>query len=168
MPRAGLLLLACAAIATAAVSTAFGARAGSKRIYPPALRSHGGALKACPSQAGLERFGADARARARKEALGYSSAGRARDLANSDRAWQPSVGSSAPSGQAMMLDGAGPAARSGYAIIVRHSCGARLLKRSYVVAVGPAQAPGTPHCVACISHFFLLDRRGRALIYFIY
>jgi hypothetical protein len=51
---------------------------------------------------------------------------------------------------------------------VSYSCGGRLIRRSLVVALAPAQPAGEPHCEACVENFFLVDRRGRALIYFIY
>lgn len=132
------------------------------------MPSRGGALKACPSPQGLLGFDAAARAQARREALAYFSAGRARDLAVSDRSWWSSVGAPEPGRQRFEVVGAGPATQSGYAIIVRYSCGARLLERSLVVVLAPRQPPGVPHCEACRENFFLVDRRGRPLIYFIY
>lgn len=69
---------------------------------------------------------------------------------------------------AQAVYGAGPATQSGYAIIVSRSCGESLVKRSFAVAVGPVQPPGKPDCQACITSFFLVDRRGHALIYFVW
>jgi len=60
--------------------------------------------------------------------------------------------------------GSEPASRSGYAIIVRYSCGEPLVAKSLLVTIGQRNA----RCDACRSQVFFIDRRGRALIYFVY
>lgn len=60
-----------------------------------------------------------------------------------------------------------PLARNAYSVIVGFSCGKALVTRSLVVDIGPPQTH-PPHCNACISTLFFVDRRGRALIYYLY
>jgi hypothetical protein len=170
--RAGALALA--AVAVGGFGEAASATGGSRstRRYPAPLPSRGGALQACPSPAGLEAFDAPARRQARRETLAYSRAPLASALANSDRAWQPRVTALWRSGaarrEAQVVRAVAAAGRSPYRVIVSYSCGRRLIRRSLVVALAPVQPAGEPHCEACVESFFLVDRRGRALIYFVY
>lgn len=170
--RAGALALA--AVALGAFGEAASAAGGSRsaRRYPAPAPSRGGALQACPSPAGLEAFDAPARRQARREVLAYNRAALAGALADSDRAWQPRVRavwrSGAPRGEAQVVRAVVAAARSPYRVIVSYSCGGRLIRRSLVVALAPVQPAGQPRCEACVENFFLVDRRGHALIYFVY
>ncbi len=63
-----------------------------------------------------------------------------------------------------VVDGAERLAKSGYATIVRFSCGQALVARSLQVTVGPRNA----RCEACRSQLWFVDRRGHALLYFAY
>jgi len=139
-------------------------------IYPPPVRSRGGALAACPNPAGLTSFTTSATAAARRTASRYLRVSEAADLRASDRAWWPLVRQSWRSRKpgkgagAEAALGSEPASRSGYAVIVRFSCGQSLIAKSLLVTVGAPNA----RCVACRSQVFFIDRRGRALIYFVY
>ncbi len=171
--RASALALAAATLGGLGGAASSAGGASSSGLYPAPLPSRGGALQACPSAVGLQGFDKRSRAQARREALAYNGAGLATALADSDRAWQPTLRAQRRSrGQrrreAQLVRGVAAATASPYGVIVGHSCGRRLLERSLVVALAPAQASGEPPCEACVEHFFLVDRRGRALIYFIY
>lgn len=168
-------------LATAACASALGplasavAAAGEARsVYPPPVRSMGGALEACPNPAGLERFTEGARNAARRDALRYGRVSLAVDLADSDRAWQPSVramwasASTRPAPGSTVVRKVQNATSNGYRVIVRRSCGQALVRRSLTVTVGPTPVPGTPPCEACAENMFFVDRRGHALIYFVY
>ena len=178
---AGLLLVVVALLSMAASAPGRAAarkhhgRGRSGAFYPAALPSRGGALGACPSPSGLRRPDALVEAQARVAAILYGRVSLATDIANSDRAWRPQVRAmwSYDSGKPLAAEtrvvrSETPAGASGYRIIVRRSCGAPLIRRSIVVTVAPATPVGQSPCEACAEHVFFLDRRGRALIYFVY
>lgn len=94
------------------------------------------------------------------------------DLTASDRAWWPQVRKLWRSGRPKVgkrVDlGSQTAASSGYARIISSACGRALLQISLMVTVGPSQKRPGPHCSACNSQLFMIDRRGHVLIYFVY
>jgi hypothetical protein len=144
-------------------------------VYPPPVKARAGsALTACPNPAGLERFNSRATKLAVRVAGTYQRISLAEDLRNSDRAWWPEVRhtwrSGKPSKEALnqVAYGSGsPLSNNSYSVIVRFSCGQSLVARSLVVGIGPRQTH-PPYCSACISTLFFVDRRGRALIYYLY
>jgi hypothetical protein len=69
--------------------------------------------------------------------------------------------------QARAIYGSGKLSWSAYSVLVRSSCGRALVGNSLIVDVGPRQTH-PPHCYACVSTLFFLDRRGRALSYYLY
>jgi hypothetical protein len=92
------------------------------------------------------------------------------DLRDSDRAWWPAVRAVWRSGKPgngalnQVVDGSEPLSRSGYAVFARAGCAEALVPESLLVVVGPRDQ----RCAACRSQVFFVDRRGRALIYYIY
>ena len=128
----------------------------------------------CPSASGLEKFSAAARAMARTESLRYGRGSLAVDLADSDRAWRSAVHAMwkhltrRQPVTAVTVRRVTSASHSDYRVIVRRSCGEALVSRSLTVTVGPRPAPGQPECSACAETVFLLDRYGRALIYYVH
>jgi len=96
------------------------------------------------------------------------------DLRDSDRAWRPTVRSHwspSPTGShksSLAVWSVTAARRNPYSVIVRRSCGAPLEERSLTVTIAPLAGQGEHQCDACAETFFFIDRRRRALIYFIY
>lgn len=152
------LLLTATAGVTVATATDF-----PRSIYPPPVRSRGGALAACPNPAGLQPVTGAARTAALQSATRYSSSSRSFDLRGSDRAWWPQL-RQVPNPVNEVVDGSEPLSRSGYAVIVRFSCGGSLVLQSLEVTVGPRHA----RCAACRSQFLFVNRRGHALLYYVY
>jgi hypothetical protein len=169
---AAALLSACAAASAVDAGALLARTPGAGPDYPPPVRSRGGALRLCPRAAGLVPFTAGARAAARSSSLSYGRVSLSRDLADSDRAWQPSVramwhGHPSGASQDVRIRGVSGGDATPYRVIVHRSCGGGLISRSLAVAVGPLTQPGEAECDACAETFFV-DRRGRALIYFVY
>jgi hypothetical protein len=175
---AGLLLAAGAGGGGLSLAASGARQPSTGDVYPPPVKSKGGALSFCPNPVGLERFDARAEAAARSESLRYGRVSLAEDLASSDGAWQPSVramwarrdehGPPASEGQGVAVRQVVSLRRDSYRVIVRRSCGEQLVRRSLTVTVGPRPAPGELECDACAETMFLVDRSGRALIYYIY
>jgi hypothetical protein len=92
-PAAVAALLLTAGTGGSALSfAATGASATSRgNVYPPPVKSRGGALSYCPSASGLEKFDAAAEGTARTDSLRYGRMSLTVDLADSDRAWRPTV-----------------------------------------------------------------------------
>jgi hypothetical protein len=91
-------------------------------------------------------------------------------LALSDRAWWPQVRREWKNNRhgtaSWTVASTEPAAKAGgLGSIVSRSCGHALVPLSQLVVVKPV---GATNCVACQSHLFFVDRRGRALLYYIY
>jgi len=63
-----------------------------------------------------------------------------------------------------VVDGSEPLDRSGYAVIAKFSCGQSLVSKSLQVTIGPRRA----RCDACRSQMWFVDRRGHALLYYVY
>ncbi len=149
-------------------------RAGNSTVYPPPLPSLGGALSDCPSPTGLQQFSAHTEANARANAVRYGRVSLSLDLADSDRSWQPTVRTMwkhhSPNRPAedWTVRKLTAASRNPYRVIVRRSCGEPLVSRSLAVTVGPPPAPGHRECSACAETMFLIDRSGRALIYYVH
>ncbi len=173
MWRAFVMLFSSVALATGAAAAT--ARQFPVSVYPPPVKARaGGALAACPNPAGLERFNGTTTKLAVRIASSYGRISLAHDLRNSDRAWWSQVRhmwhSGKPSEEALhqVVYGSGePLSKSPYAVIVRYSCGQSLVASSLTVRIGPRQTH-PPYCEACISSMFFVDRRGRALIYYLY
>ena len=164
------------AIAVVAISaTARGSNGFPASIYPPpvaAVPDH--ALALCPNHQGLKPFTSDATKLALQAAASYDRRNLETDLHNSDRAWWPDVrriwrtghpGSGLSNSVVLGLE---PTVHSGFARFISPACGTLTLNRSLTVTIGPSQAGPGPHCNACNSHVFFIDRRGRPLIYFLY
>jgi hypothetical protein len=144
-------------------------------IYPSAVAAvPGHALALCPNLQGLEPFTSTTLSLARRAAWSYGRNSLDTDLRNSDRAWWPEVrrmwGTGRPgtgfAGHVVL--GFEPTARSGFAVFAGPACGTATLKRSLMVTIGPSQVRPGPHCSACNSHLFFINRHGRPLIYFLY
>jgi hypothetical protein len=73
-------------------------------------------------------------------------------------------GKPAKGAENQVVDGSEPLAKSGYAVIVRSSCGQSLVSRSLQVTIGPRDM----RCDACRTQLFFLDRHGHALVYYVY
>ena len=158
--------------ATAGASVASGAAASGgfpPSIYPPAVHSRG-AVSACPNPEGLHPFTPPVTSAAVASASRYDRVSEAVDLRASDRAWWPQVRTMWRTGRPgkgvenQVADGSEPLDRSGYAVIVRFSCGQSLVSRSLQVTIGPRHM----RCAACRSQLFFVDRRGHALLYYVY
>jgi hypothetical protein len=161
-------VLLIAAVTGAGAATAAASGGFPPTIYPPPLHSRGGALAACPSPTGLRPVNLAATSGAVASASDYAHTSQALGLRASDRAWWPQVRSIWREGRPQLatevVEGSGPLSRSDYSTIVRFSCGSSLVAKSILVLVGP------PHmrCDACRSKLFFVNRRGRALLYYIY
>ncbi len=145
-------------------------------VYPPPVKARPrGAFKYCPSPERLARFASATRASARAAVQDYGRISLAHDLADSDRSWQAEVramwlgkpASRQPESTARVVDVTAATANA-YSLIVRYACGGALVRHSLTVTTAPKQASGERPCQACRTTFFLIDRRGRALIYFVY
>jgi hypothetical protein len=165
---AGLACGAAALMATAAVAVT---------VYLPPTHSSRGALRLCPSLVGLEGFSKSAVITARADVMRYGRVSRADDLAASDLAWQPEVRSNwnrphhKPGHGPQFVLGpvrATPVAKQSYGIIVRYSCGSKILSHTLEFTVVPGHRSHPPSCDACRTTFFVIDRYGHPLIYFIY
>jgi hypothetical protein len=173
--RLGPLRAASAALLIAAATAAGAGAAASAglplNIYPPPVHSRGGALSSCPNPAGLEPVTRTATAKAVASASAYDKTSRALDLRASDTSWWPQVRSMWRTGRPELVnevvDGTELLSRSDLSTIVAFSCGGSLVARSILVGVGPRQWH-PPYCEACRTKLFFVDRRGRALLYYVY
>ena len=110
---------------------------------------------------------------ARREVSRFARVSLLYDLAVSDPAWQPNVRAAwkhrglPGRGPEFVV---GPASESPYSVIVKYSCGQAILSRTVTLTTVPGrhQESNPPGCVACRTTFFLLDRSGHPLIYFVY
>jgi len=161
--RLSILALLLAATVTVSVATAAASSGFPRSIYPPPVRSRGGALAACPNPVGLQPITAGARTAAVKSATRYSPTSRAFDLRGSDRAWWPLI-RRVPASANEVVDSSEPLTRSDYSMIVRFSCGSSLVSKSLEVTVGPRNA----RCEACRSQLLFINRRGRTLLYYVH
>ena len=164
----GLGCGAAALIATAAVASG---------VYLRPTHSRGGALRLCPSLVGLQRFSKSAVKTARAEVMRFGRVSRSDDLAASDLAWQPEVranwdsrGHKPGHGPQFVLGPmpATPVGAESYGIIVRYSCGSKILSHTLEFTVVPGHLSHPPTCDACRATFFVLDRSGQPLIYYIH
>jgi hypothetical protein len=172
--RPAVVLIACLVVTGSGVGVALasGVSPFPPSVYPPPVKARaGGALAACPNPAGLERFNGTSTKLAVKIAESYDLISRSVDLDHSDRAWWPQVRKmwrSRKPGKGVVTQevyGSGPAVKNPYSVIVRFSCGAKLVAKSLAVGAGPHQTH-PPYCGDCISTLFFVSRRGRALIYY--
>jgi hypothetical protein len=136
------------------------------------VASQGGALTACPNPTGLRAFSRAAKEEANRIALSYGHVSLSADLAHADPSWWDDVrsewvSSSPAAGKRATVLASAPAARNAYGTIVRRSCGLRLIHRSWTVVAGPPQKGSGPHCNACNGTFFLVNRLGHPLVYFV-
>lgn len=164
----GLSFGAAALVVAAAVASG---------VYLPPTHSRGGAVRLCPSPAGLERFSGSAIRTAKAEVMRYGRVSKAEDLTASDPAWQPSAramwdrrGFEPGHGPQFVLGpiAATPVAKQSYGVIVRHSCGSKILLRTLEFTSVPGHRSHPPTCNACRTTFFVIDRVGHPLIYFVY
>jgi hypothetical protein len=169
--RSGWLLWSVAMASVAGVAAASAADQLAGSVYPAPVASRGGALSACPNPAGLERFDRTTTKLAVRIAAGYDRTSLAADLRDSDPAWWPQVRQMWRSGRpalgvdSQVVEGWQPGPKIAFAVIVRFACGPKLLAQSLTVGIGPRYRHG---CDACVSSLFFVDRRGRALIYYLY
>jgi hypothetical protein len=146
--------------------------------YPaPVAAASGHGLALCPNPQGLQPFTSSTVKLARQAAARYDRKSLETDLSNADRAWWLEVRRMWRSGHPgkgffnygrLVVLGAEPAAQSGFQVFMRPACGVTTLKRSLMVTIGPSRAGPGPHCDACDSHLFFVNRRGRPLIYYLY
>lgn len=138
----------------------------------PVQAKPGHAVALCPNPAGLRPFGLSATRLALEAAALYDRRSMATDLRNADRAWWPRVRavwrSSGASRSTSVVLGSQPARSSGFHVFLRPACGTATVSRSLMVTVGPSQAGPGPHCDACNSHLFYVNRRGQPLLWFVY
>jgi hypothetical protein len=148
----------------AAASTGF-----PPSIYPQPVHGRG-AVSRCPNPDGLDRFSPSVTSAAVASASRYDRISQAVDLHASDRSWWPQArtlwrtGKPAKGSADRVVDGSAPLGRSGYSTIARFSCGQSLVSRSLQVTIGPRHTP----CDACRSQLWFVDRRGHALLYYVY
>jgi hypothetical protein len=159
-------IAATAGVASGAASSG----AFPEAFYPPPVHSRGGAVSPCPNPEGLQPFTPRGMSAAVQSASRYDRVSEAVDLRASDRAWWAQVralwrtGRPSKGAKSQVVDGSGPLDSGAYAVIVRFSRGQSLVSRSLEVTVGPRNEP----CSACRSQLFFLDRRGHALLYYVY
>lgn len=142
-------------------------------VYPRPTKSRGGALTACPRLRGLQGFTHSVVQKARREVRRFERVSLSYDLAAADAAWRPNVRAAwrhkgLPNhGPEFVL---GPPRRIPYSAIVKYSCGRAILSHTITLTT----VPGRHHksyplgCVACRTTYFLLNRSGHPLIYFVY
>lgn len=139
---------------------------------PPVKAKPGHGVALCPNPRGLGAFGSAPTRLASQVAALYDRRSLATDLRNTDRAWWPHVrtlwNSSGASRAKTVVLGSQSAASSGFAIFLRPACGTATVSRSLMVTVGPSQSGPGPHCNACNSHLFYVNRGGRPLLWFVY
>jgi hypothetical protein len=167
--RRGSLALLVATTVGVSVATAAASGTFPSSIYPPPVRGRG-AVSPCPNPAGLERFTRPVRRAAVASASRYDRVSEAVDLRASDRAWWPHVrhmwrtGKPGTGFENQVVEGSEGLRRSAYAVIVRFSCGRSLVSLSLQVGIGPHDM----NCDACRSQLWFVDRRGHALLYYVY
>ncbi len=141
---------------------AVGAPGFPAQVYPPARPASGGDLASCPSTQGLEPVGDRALHVARGMALEYNSDDML-DLQDTDRSWWEGdfdlLDSQAGTGNTAVVSLL-PASRDTFAGAVSASCGAKLVRDSLVVELGPSSDS------FAVGHLYFLDRRGHPLVYF--
>jgi hypothetical protein len=170
MLRRGSVAVLIAATAGAGVASGAAASSGfPPLIYPPPVHGRA-AVSSCPSPEGLGSFTASVTSAAVESATRYDRVSEAVDLRASDRAWWPQVrtlwhtGKPAKGAANQVVDGSEPLDISGYAVIARFSCGKSVVSRSLQVTIGPRHM----RCDACRSQLWFVDRRGHALLYYVY
>jgi len=149
-------------------------------VYAAPTHSKGGALSSCPSLIGLAGFSDAAVKTARTEVLRYGLVSRAEDLADSDLSWQPKVrvewGGSRqkvilpPSETREFLlqrTPAEPRPHSYSSTVVKRSCGTKILSHTVTLTTAPGTRNHPLPCTECRATYFLVDRYGHPLIYFI-
>jgi hypothetical protein len=145
-------------------------------VYVSPTPSRGGELVSCPSLVGLQGFSNTAVITARADVMRYGRVSLADDLAASDLSWQPSVritwrtATHKVKGKRVGEVVLGPthASRNPYSVIVRRSCGQKVVARSITFTTVPGSKSHPMNCEACRGTIFLIDRRGYPLIYFAY
>jgi hypothetical protein len=173
--KRALLTRGCVALligATTAAALAAGAAASGRfprSTYPPSIHGRG-AVSLCPNPEGLEPFTQSARRGAIESASRYGRVSETVDVGASDRAWWPQVralwrtGQPAKGAENQVVDGSEALGASGYAVITRFSCGQSLVSRSLEVTIGPRNM----RCEACRAQLWFVNRRGHALLYYVY
>jgi len=167
--RRGLLAVLLATTVGVGAATAFASGSFPPSNYPLPLAGEG-AVSLCPNPAGLEPFTRPATRAAVASASRYGRVSEAADLRASDRAWWPQVrrmwraGRSAKGVDNQAVEGSEALRQSAYAAIARFSCGRSLVSLSLQVVIGPRDT----NCDACRSQLWFVDRRGHALLYYVY
>jgi hypothetical protein len=169
--RWGSVAVLLAATAGAGVASGAAASGGfPPSIYPPPVHGRG-AVSPCPNPEGLDPFTPSVTSAAVESANRFLQVSEAIDLHDSDRAWWPQVramwrrrGTPAKGLENQVVDGSEPLDSSGYAVIARFSCGQSLVSKSLQVTIGPRHM----RCDACRSQLWFVDRRGHALLYYVY
>jgi hypothetical protein len=145
---------------------AVGSPAFPSYVYPSALPANGSDLQSCPNAQGLEPFTAQATDSARTIAKTFNAFTSSfyGDLQSSDRSWWTNVfgewvgyGYDRDNHTVLSVK---PAGRDTFADAVARACGAKLLRDSLVIDVGPSAYSFQ------VSHLYFLDRRGHPLVYF--
>ncbi|HEX2702825.1 MAG TPA: hypothetical protein VHM72_05275 [Solirubrobacteraceae bacterium] len=159
------------AAAVGSIVAGAGAAAGfPAAVYPPPVKSAGGALAACPNPSGLERFDKRAQDSALRAAGSYGRVSLAVDMRHADRAWWPWLRElwrsdhPAKGATSEVVAGSSRGPKTAYAAVVRYSCGSPLVLRSIAVYLAPRHRH---NCDACVASVYFIDRRGHALIYWL-
>ena len=168
--RWGSVAVLIAATAGTGVASGTASSRFPPSVYPPPVHGRG-AVSPCPNPEGLAPFTPSVTSAAVESANRYLQLSKAIDLRASDQAWWPQVramwrrrGKPAKGLENQVVDGSEPLDRSGYAVIARFSCGQSLVSKSLQVTVGPRHM----RCAACRSQLWFVDRRGHALLYYVY
>jgi hypothetical protein len=154
------------------VATAATASRSAVSVYPRAVKARAGALAACPNPAGLEPFNSTTTTLAVHTARAYGHISLSHDLRASDRAWWPQARRKWSAGRPALgrsnVTGTSPLETHGdLSSIIRRACGDALIPLTQLVGIIPIGQERTG-CNACRSDMFFVDRRGRALIYYLY
>lgn len=162
-----VLLAAMAGVGVASAAAASGGFPSS--VFPPPVHGRG-AVSLCPNPEGLVPFTPVVTSAAVESARRYDRVSEAADIRASDRAWWPHIRTTWRTGKPQkgmanqVVEGAEPLGESDYSVIARFSCGQSLVSKSLQIAIGPRHT----RCDACRSQLWFVDRRGHALLYYVY
>ena len=163
----GVLLAATTGFGVASAAAASGGFPSS--VFPPPVHGRG-AVSRCPNPEGLVAFTPSVTSAAVASARRYDRISETADLRASDRAWWPQIrtmwrAAKPETGiENQVVEGSERLGESDYSVIARFSCGQSLVSKSLQVAVGPRHM----RCDACRSQLWFVDRRGHALLYYVY
>ncbi|MGH3260628.1 MAG: hypothetical protein ACRDNS_01395 [Trebonia sp.] len=136
-------------------------------IYPPPVkpRYRWGSLGSCASTNGVTPPGPHAQAQALHTLRQFTYDDVAHDRRYTDRAFWPNLPGFGfrGSGLSQGTDRVGPASRSPYASLVGNNCGAKIVRLSLQITIGPT---GKHASGALDSYLWLIQRHGHWLLWF--